>query len=65
MCRKVLILNKSQLGSLSTCECATYYLNFNRLIWRFSKKELQSTIKTIQNINIDDWEFETVTLKYL
>jgi len=64
MCIKALILNKNKFGSLSICGCGTYYLKINRLTWRFSKKELKATIKTIQNINIDDWEFEIHTLKF-
>ena len=64
MCRKAIIVNKSQFGSLSTCVCGSYYFSFNHLSWRFSKEELQTLIKTIHNIDKDDWEFTTDTMQF-
>ena len=64
MCRKALIVNKSQFGSLSTYEWGSYYFKFNRLSWQFSKEELQSLIRTIHNINKNDFEFTTDTMQF-
>ena len=64
MCRKALIVNKSQFGSLSTYEWDSYYFKFNRLSWQFSKEELQSLIRTIHNINKNDFEFTTDTMQF-
>ena len=55
MCSKIKIINQTNLGSLTKCECGLYVLQFNNVFLEFNKDELLSFKK---HISIDS----TITL---
>ncbi len=56
MCSKIKIINQTNLGSLTKCECGLYVLQFNNVFLEFNKDELLSFKKYISIINNEYWD---------
>ena len=56
MCKKIKIINQTNVGSLSKCTCGVYVLQFNNVFLEFDKYELLSFKKYISIINNEYWD---------